>query len=53
MNRREECDACESAGKRVDSHDYSNLPMVSVHFVLKRVFFLFFFFFRSTMMAMG
>ncbi|XP_003697216.1 breast cancer anti-estrogen resistance protein 3 isoform X2 [Apis florea] len=27
VNRREECDACESAGKRVDSHDYSNLPM--------------------------
>ncbi|XP_031365545.1 breast cancer anti-estrogen resistance protein 3 isoform X1 [Apis dorsata] len=27
VNRREECDACESAAKRVDSHDYSNLPM--------------------------
>lgn len=29
----------ESAARRVDSYDYSNLPMVSgVHFLLKRVF---------------
>ncbi|OAD54029.1 Breast cancer anti-estrogen resistance protein 3 [Eufriesea mexicana] len=26
-NRREDCDSCESAAKRVDSNDYSNLPM--------------------------
>lgn len=46
MNRREECVACESAAKRVDSHDYSNLPMVSgVQFVLKRVLDFFFLFF--------
>lgn len=30
----------ESAARRVDSHDYSNLPMVSgVHFLLKRELF--------------
>ncbi|XP_017878670.1 breast cancer anti-estrogen resistance protein 3 isoform X2 [Ceratina calcarata] len=27
VNRRVDCDACESAAKRVDSNDYSNLPM--------------------------
>lgn len=48
MNRREECVACESAAKRVDSHDYSNLPMVSgVQFVLKRVLDFFFPFFHE------
>lgn len=48
VNRREECVACESAAKRVDSHDYSNLPMVSgVQFVLKRVLDFFFPFFHE------
>lgn len=37
-NRREDCDACESAAKRVDnSNDYSNLPMVSVSFIVGNV----------------
>lgn len=37
-NRREDCDACESAAKRVDnSNDYSNLPMVSVSFIIGNV----------------
>lgn len=37
-NRREDCDACESAAKRVDnSNDYSNLPMVSVSFIIANV----------------
>lgn len=37
-NRREDCDACEYAAKRVDnSNDYSNLPMVSVSFIIGNV----------------